>query len=138
MLEKSIQLESELGDLQKIYDQKRKSYTNVGWMESNEIDQLFEDAQTKKLRMKQQLAELQALLKTAKRAWPSTRRTVCRTTCSCTNWKKWSTSSTMPPAWKTGTPFCGSAPRTRPTARCWAWTRRTVCRTMCSRTNYRR
>ena len=67
VMEKSIQLESELGDLQKIYDKKQELYNNVGFTTSDEIDQLFLDAKVKKARMRAQLAEMKAIIESAKR-----------------------------------------------------------------------
>lgn len=66
VLDKSIQLQSELCDLEQIYAKKQKSYNNVGWMNSAEIDQLFHEAKTKKANMKEQLAQMRSTLEAAK------------------------------------------------------------------------
>ena len=67
VMEKSIQLESELGDLQKIYEKNQEIYNNIGFTTSDEIDQLFLDAKVKKARMRVQIAEMKAIIESAKR-----------------------------------------------------------------------
>jgi predicted nuclease with RNAse H fold len=69
VLEKTIELEDNLTKLQENYEKKEQARTNVGWVTSAEMDELFQDSKTRKEKMKQQLAEIQALLKTAKKTY---------------------------------------------------------------------
>jgi len=67
VMDRSVQLESELGELQETYEKMPTAFHNVGFTTSSEIDELFLDAKTKKANMKKQIAELQAVIESAKR-----------------------------------------------------------------------
>ena len=66
MIAKTVEIEETMEALKDTYGKKKHAYTNVGWMESSEIDRLFETAATQKEDLSQKIASLKAMMKQAK------------------------------------------------------------------------
>ena len=66
MIEKTIKIEESMEGLKDTYSKKKKAYTTVGWMESAEIDRLFETAAMQKEELSLQVEELKALMQEAR------------------------------------------------------------------------
>lgn len=66
MIEKTMLIESSMDELKETYNTKRDMITSVKWMESGEIEELFNKSAAQKKQIKEQLGELKILLKQAK------------------------------------------------------------------------
>lgn len=66
MIAKTIEIEENMEELKETYGKKKAAYTNVGWMESAEIDRLFETAATQKGDLSKKIASLKAMMHQAK------------------------------------------------------------------------
>jgi hypothetical protein len=74
LIEKTMEMEGSMGDLKETYTRKREIYygdehNGVRWMESSEIDALFQDAATQKAKLSEQLADMKKLLADAKKTF---------------------------------------------------------------------
>jgi len=63
------EIERNVDDLKETYRKKKHAYENVGWMNANDIDALFEDAAAQKQTMSDNVSDLKKLLDDAKKLW---------------------------------------------------------------------
>jgi hypothetical protein len=68
VLEKTVEMEETMEDLKETYNKKKQLYNNIGWMESSEIQQLFNDAAEQKAELSEQIAGLKKTIQQAREA----------------------------------------------------------------------
>ena len=66
MIAKAVQIEESINKLQETHDKKKDLATNINWMESEEVQALFEQSDHQKQNMREQLKRLQEIMSKAK------------------------------------------------------------------------
>jgi len=63
------EIEKNMDDLKETYRKKKHAYENVGWMNADDIDALFDDAAVQKQTISDNVSDLKKLLDEAKKLW---------------------------------------------------------------------
>ena len=63
------EIEKNMDDLKETYRKKKHAYENVGWMNANDIDALFDDASFQKQNISDNVSDLKKLVEDAKKLW---------------------------------------------------------------------
>jgi hypothetical protein len=69
MIAKTVEIEETMEALKETYGKKKHAYTNVGFMESAEIDRLFETAASQKEDLSEKISLLKEVMQEAKRTF---------------------------------------------------------------------
>lgn len=69
VLEKTVELEESMQDLHDTHEKKKAVYTTIGWTDSAEMEELFQNEEAKKAALQRQIDELKEIVASAKRSF---------------------------------------------------------------------